>query len=65
MTGAFPSVLKTVKVFSVFDKNSNLDIGNYCPIFLYSNLEKTLENIMLESETLRLMKTFHFHKLKH
>ena len=31
-TGVFPSVLKTVKVVPVLEKDSTLDYSNYCPI---------------------------------
>ena len=43
MTGVFPSVLKTAKVFPVFKKDSKLDYSNYRPISLLSNVEKILE----------------------
>ena len=46
MTVVFPSVLKTVKVVSVFRKDSKLDYSNYCPISLLSNIEKILEKPM-------------------
>ena len=46
MTGVFASVLKTVKVLLVFQKDSKLDYSNYCPISLLSNIEKILEKLM-------------------
>ena len=46
LTGVFPSVLKTAKVVPVFKKDSKLDYSNYRPIFLLSNIEKTLEKLM-------------------
>ena len=42
----FPSVLKTVKVATVFKKDSKLDRSNYRPNSLLSNIEKILENLM-------------------
>ena len=46
VTGAFPSVLKTAKVVSVFNKDSKLDYSNYCSISLLSNSEKILKKPM-------------------
>ena len=46
MNGAFPSVLKTVRVFLVFKKDLKLDYSNYCPVSLLSNIEKILEKLM-------------------
>ena len=46
MTGVFPCVLKTVKVVSVFKKDSKLDYSNYRSISLVSNIEKILEKLM-------------------
>ena len=45
MTGSL-SVLKTLKVFPVFKKDSKLDYSNYCPTSLLSNTEKMLEKLM-------------------
>ena len=45
-TGVFPSVLKTVKVVPVLEKDSTLDYSNYRPIPLLSNIEKILEKLM-------------------
>ena len=44
--GVFPSILKTVTVIPVHEKNSKLDFSNYHPILLLSNTEKTLEILM-------------------
>ena len=48
VTGIFPLVLKTAKVYivPVFKKDSKLDYSNYCPISLLSNIEKILEELM-------------------
>ena len=46
-TGVFPSVLKISKVVPVFkNKGSPLDISNYRPISLLSNIEKIFEKMM-------------------
>ena len=45
-SGAFPSILRTVKVIPVHKKDSKLDFSNYCPISLLSNIEKVLERLM-------------------
>ena len=49
LTGVFPSVLKTAKVFPDFKKDSKLDYSNYCPISLLSNIEKILEKLMYKT----------------
>ena len=46
ITGVFSSLLKTVKVGTVFTKDSKLDYINYLPISLLSNIEKILEKRM-------------------
>ena len=46
MTGVFPSILKTVKVVPVFQKDSKLGYINYHPISLLPNIEKILEKLM-------------------
>ena len=38
--GAFPSVLKTVKVLPVYKKDSNLDCNSYRPISLLTNIDE-------------------------
>ena len=45
-SGVFPSILKTAKVIPVHKKDSKLDISNYRPISLLSNIEKILERLM-------------------
>ena len=44
ITVVFPSLLKTAKVVSVL--NSKLNYSNYRPIFLLSNIEKILKELM-------------------
>ena len=44
ITGVFPSLLKTAEVVSVL--NSKLNFSNYRPIFLLSNIEKILKELM-------------------
>ena len=46
ITGVFPSVLKTTRVFPVFKKDSKLYYSNYRPISLLSNVEIILEKRM-------------------
>ena len=46
MTGAFPLVLKTVKVVPVSKKESKSNNSNYRPISLLSDVEKILEKLM-------------------
>ena len=46
MTGVFPFVLKTIKVFPVFKKDSKLNYSNYRSISLLSNIEKVLGKLM-------------------
>ena len=45
-SGAFLSILKTVKVSPVHKKDSKLHLVNYCPISLLSNIERFSEKLM-------------------
>ena len=45
LTGQFPSVLKIAKVIPIHKKQSKVDIANYRPISLLSNIEK-IEKLM-------------------
>lgn len=44
--GIFPSLLKVSKVIPVFKKGSPIEVSNYRPISLLSNIEKIIEKIM-------------------
>eukprot|EP00111_Clytia_hemisphaerica_P010586 TCONS_00030954-protein len=47
LSGIFPSILKISKVVPVFNhKDSPLEVSNYRPISLLSNIEKFLEKVM-------------------
>ena len=39
-TGVFPAILKTAKVISIHKKNSRLEVSNYRPISLLSNIDE-------------------------
>ena len=46
-TGIYPSTLKIVKVIQIFkNKGSNIDINNYRPISLLSNVDKMFEKLV-------------------
>ena len=45
-SGIFPTLLKTSKVIPIFKKGSPLDVSNYRPISLLSNIEKIFEKVM-------------------
>ena len=45
-TGCFPDVLKTAKVIPFFKKDSSLEVSNYRPISLLSNIDKIIEKLM-------------------
>ena len=46
MSGVFPDQFKTAKAIPIFKKGSHLDMANYRPISLLSNLNKILEKLM-------------------
>ena len=46
INGTFPSILKTSKVTPIFKKGSPLEVSNYRPISLLSNIEKIYEKLM-------------------
>ena len=45
-TGVFPDFLKTAKVIPIHKKNSKLEVSNYRPISLLSNIDKIFEKLM-------------------
>ena len=45
-TGVFPAILKTAKVIPIHKKNSKLEVSNYRPISLLSNIDKIFEKLM-------------------
>ena len=45
-TGVFPAILKTAKVIPNHKKNSKLEVSNYRPISLLSNIDKIFEKLM-------------------
>ena len=45
-TGIFPTILKTAKVIPVHKKNFKLEVYNYKPISLLSNIDQTFEKLM-------------------
>ena len=47
-TGVFPSALKLAKVVPVHKKGSQVDLDNYRPISLLSNINKIFEKIMYD-----------------
>ena len=50
-TGVFPTILKTAKVVPIHKKNSKLEVSNYRPISLLSNIDKIFEKLMHSSLT--------------
>ena len=45
-TGVFPAILKTAKVIPIHKKNSKLEVSNYRPISVLSNIDKIFEKLM-------------------
>ena len=45
-TRVFPAILKTAKVIPIHKKNSKLEVFNYRPISLLSNIDKIFEKLM-------------------
>ena len=45
-TGVFPAIPKTAKVIPIHKKNSKLEVSNYRPISLLSNIDKFFEKLM-------------------
>ena len=45
-TGVFNAILKTAKVIPIHKKNSKLEVSNYRPISLLSNIDKIFEKLM-------------------
>ena len=45
-TGAFPTIPKTAKVIPIHKKNSKVEVSNYRPISLLSNIDKIFEKLM-------------------
>ena len=68
-TGVFPAILKTAKVISIHKKNSKLEVSNYRPISLLSNIDKIFEKLMhsrliefLEGKQILYYRQFGFRK---
>ena len=45
-TGIFPAFLKTTKVIPIQKQNFKLEVSNYRPISLLSNIDKIFEKLM-------------------
>ena len=68
-TGVFPAILKTAKVIPIRKKNSKLEVSNYRPISLLSNIDKIFEKLMhsrltefLEGKQILYYRQFGFRK---
>ena len=68
-TGVFPAILKTAKVIPIHKKNSKLEVSNYRPISLLSNIDKIFEKLMhirliefLEGKQILYYRQFGFRK---
>ena len=68
-TGIFPTILKTAKVIPIHKKDSKLEVSNYRPISLLSNIDKIFEKLMhsrliefLEKRQILLLQTVWFSK---
>ena len=68
-TGIFPTILKTAKLIPILKKNSRLEVSNYRPISLLSNINKIFEKLMhsrliefLEERQILYYKEFGFQK---
>ena len=57
--GSFPTILKTCKVATIYEKDSKLKCSNDRPISLLCSIDKTLESIVYN----RLYKLFEDYKL--
>ena len=45
-TGIFPIILKTAKVIPIHKKDSRLEVSNYRPISLLSNIDKIFKKLV-------------------
>ena len=68
-TGVFPAIPKTAKVIPIHKKNSKLEVSNYRPISLLSNIDKIFEKLMhsrliefLEGKQILCYRQFGFRK---
>ena len=68
-TGVFPAIPKTAKVIPIHKKNSKLEVSNYRPISLLSNIDKSFEKLIhgrliefLEGKQILYYRQFGFRK---